>query len=56
MSESPNQPQEQQQDLSQVLEDRREKLERIREGGCEAYISKPISVSYFLETVRRFLG
>ena len=30
--------------------------ERIREGGCEAYISKPISVSYFLETVRRFLG
>ena len=30
--------------------------ERIREGGCEAYISKPISVAYFLETVRRFLG
>ena len=30
--------------------------ERIREGGCEAYISKPISVGYFLETVRRFLG
>ena len=30
--------------------------ERIREGGCEAYISKPISVSYFLDTVRRFLG
>ena len=30
--------------------------ERIREGGCEAYISKPISVTYFLETVRRFLG
>jgi len=30
--------------------------ERIRAGGCEAYISKPISVSYFLETVRRFLG
>ena len=29
---------------------------RIREGGCEAYISKPISVGYFLETVRRFLG
>ena len=29
--------------------------ERIREGGCEAYISKPISVGYFLETVRRFL-
>ena len=30
--------------------------ERIREGGCEAYISKPISVGFFLETVRRFLG
>ena len=30
--------------------------ERIREGGCEAYISKPISVGYFLETVRRFLA
>jgi two-component system cell cycle response regulator DivK len=30
--------------------------ERIRQGGCEAYISKPISVSLFLETIRRFLG
>lgn len=30
--------------------------ERIREGGCEAYISKPISVSKFMETVRRFIG
>lgn len=30
--------------------------ERIREGGCEAYISKPISVSLFLETVRQFIG
>src|ERR671932_1491321 len=30
--------------------------ERIREGGCEAYLSKPISVSFFLDTVRRFLG
>ena len=28
--------------------------ERIREGGCEAYLSKPISVSKFLETVRHF--
>lgn len=28
---------------------------RIREGGCEAYISKPISVPEFLQTVRRFL-
>ncbi|GAA0782470.1 response regulator [Roseibium denhamense] len=30
--------------------------ERIRQGGCEAYISKPISVAKFLETVRGFLG
>ena len=30
--------------------------ETIRQGGCEAYISKPISVSGFLGTVRRFLG
>ncbi len=29
--------------------------ERIREGGCEAYLSKPISVATFLETVRSFL-
>jgi len=29
--------------------------ERIREGGCEAYISKPISVSHFLDTIRRLL-
>ncbi len=30
--------------------------ERIRSGGCEAYISKPISVLGFLDTVRRFIG
>src|SRR6516225_7478497 len=30
--------------------------ERIREGGCEAYLSKPISVGKFIETVRTFLG
>ena len=30
--------------------------ERIRQGGCEAYLAKPISVASFLETVRRFLG
>jgi two-component system cell cycle response regulator DivK len=30
--------------------------ERIRQGGCEAYISKPISIAAFLETVRRYLG
>lgn len=29
--------------------------ERIREGGCEAYVSKPISVSRFLETIRQFV-
>jgi two-component system, cell cycle response regulator DivK len=28
----------------------------IRQGGCEAYISKPISVTSFLDTVRRFVG
>jgi two-component system cell cycle response regulator DivK len=30
--------------------------ERIREGGCEAYLSKPISVMQFLDTVRTYLG
>ena len=30
--------------------------ERIREGGCEAYISKPISVVHFLDTIKRLLG
>ena len=30
--------------------------EKIREGGCEAYIAKPISVANFLETVGRFLN
>ena len=30
--------------------------ERIRQGGCEAYISKPISVLHFIDTVRRFLS
>ena len=30
--------------------------EKIREGGCEAYIAKPISVSHFIETVRKFVG
>lgn len=30
--------------------------EKIREGGCEAYIAKPISVSHFLETVKKFAG
>ena len=30
--------------------------ERIRQGGCEAYISKPISIVTFIDTVRRFIG
>ncbi len=29
--------------------------EKIREGGCEAYIAKPISVGHFLDTVKQFL-
>ena len=29
--------------------------ERIREGGCEAYISKPISVVHFLDVIKRLL-
>lgn len=29
--------------------------QRIREGGCEAYIAKPISVVQFMNTVRKFL-
>lgn len=30
--------------------------ERIRKGGCEAYISKPISIQQFMETVKKFLN
>jgi two-component system, cell cycle response regulator DivK len=30
--------------------------ERIRKGGCEGYLSKPISIPKFLETVQRFAG
>ena len=30
--------------------------DRIREAGCEAYLSKPIPVPQFIETIRRFLG
>lgn len=29
--------------------------EKIRRGGCEAYISKPISVPQFLQTVQSYL-
>jgi two-component system cell cycle response regulator DivK len=30
--------------------------EKIRDGGCDAYIAKPISVAGFLQTVERFLA
>jgi two-component system, cell cycle response regulator DivK len=30
--------------------------EKIRKGGCEAYIAKPISVQKFMETVEKFLS
>ena len=30
--------------------------EKIREGGCEDYISKPISVERFMEVVEEYLG
>jgi two-component system cell cycle response regulator DivK len=30
--------------------------EKIRQGGCEAYLSKPISVAKFFETLDHFLG
>ncbi|MEL6750677.1 MAG: response regulator [Pseudomonadota bacterium] len=29
--------------------------DKIRSGGCEAYLSKPIAVSKFLETVKTYL-
>ena len=30
--------------------------EKIRQGGCEAYLSKPIAVAKFVETVRNYIG
>ena len=30
--------------------------ERILQGGCEGYLSKPISVATFVETVRNYVG
>lgn len=30
--------------------------ERIRQGGCEGYMSKPISVPKFIETIKSYLG
>lgn len=29
--------------------------EKMRSGGCEAYIAKPISIPSFLETIKKFL-
>lgn len=29
--------------------------EKIREGGCEAYVAKPISVKNFLATIQKFI-
>lgn len=29
--------------------------ERIRQGGCEEYMSKPISVPHFISTIKKFL-
>ncbi|MGO7645926.1 response regulator, partial [Rhizobium ruizarguesonis] len=30
--------------------------ERIRQGGCEAYVSKPISFPKFIETIKTYRG
>jgi two-component system, cell cycle response regulator DivK len=30
--------------------------ERIREGGCQSYISKPIQVQSFIQTIKQFIG
>ncbi len=30
--------------------------QKIRQGGCEDYIAKPITVSKFLETVHKYIG
>jgi two-component system cell cycle response regulator DivK len=30
--------------------------ERIRSKGCEAYLSKPISIGKFIETVKAYAG
>ena len=30
--------------------------QRIRQGGCEAYISKPISVVNFVKTIQHYIG
>lgn len=30
--------------------------EKIRGGGCEAYLAKPISINEFIATVKKFIG
>lgn len=34
----------------------KEDEERIRQSGCDDYVSKPIDIAMFLETVSRYLG
>ena len=41
--------------LVTALDGRRDRLSGL-EAGADDFLTKPISVSYFLETVRRFLG
>ncbi|MCZ6603663.1 MAG: response regulator [Alphaproteobacteria bacterium] len=30
--------------------------EKIRQGGCEAYVAKPISITHFLDTVQKYVN
>jgi len=30
--------------------------EKIRQGGCEAYVAKPISITHFLDTVQQYVN
>ena len=41
--------------VNQQIAQQKKDEEKIREGGCEAYIAKPISVGTFIDTVQRFL-
>ena len=42
--------------LAELVAQVRNEEEKIREGGCEGYIAKPISVVNFLQTVASFLA
>src|ERR1700744_3672966 len=35
---------------------RRGEEKKLREGGCEASVAKPISVAYFIKTLKQFLN